>query len=196
MLALKACPVSEMIRSFIAFDLNNEIVLQRFKEIQESLIRTGADLKLVVPKNIHITIRFLGDIRPAIVDSVHDAMKKVSFVVFNCEICGLGVFPDLSYPRVVWAGIGKGANELSNIFEQLEPNLRLLGFRPDSKGFSPHLTLARVKSGRNKTELVNYIRGLTDYDFGIVTADCLCLKRSILTKTGPIYSILKEVHHQ
>ena len=64
----------EMIRSFIAFDLNNEPMLQRFREIQDKLIKTGADLKPVEPQNIHITMRFLGDIKPAMVDSVHEAM--------------------------------------------------------------------------------------------------------------------------
>jgi 2'-5' RNA ligase len=122
-------------------------------------------------------------------------MKKVSFTAFDSEIQGLGVFPDLRYPRVVWAGIRKGANELRNVFEQLEPNLRQLGFSPDSKGFSPHLTLARVKTGRNKAELAHCVQDLADYDFGVVKADCLRLKKSILTSKGPIYSTLKEVCH-
>lgn len=187
--------MSEMIRSFIAFDLNNETMLQRFKEVQDNLVKTGADLKPVEPQNIHITMRFLGDIRSTMVDSVHEAMKKVAFTAFNCEIRGIGVFPDLRYPRVVWAGIRKGANELRNVFEQLEPNLRQLGFRPDSKGFSPHLTLARVKTGRNKAELAHCVQDLVDYDFGVVKADCLRLKKSVLTPKGPIYSTLKEVCH-
>jgi len=183
----------EMIRSFIAFDLNNELVLQNFKEIQGILRKTGADMKLVEPHNIHITIRFLGDTEPTMIEPINKAMKKVLFNAFNCEIRGLGVFPNMHYPRVVWAGIRKGADELRNIFEQLEPMLRQLGFRADSKGFSPHLTLARVKSGRNKFELCRSIQNLTDFDFGFVKADCLRLKKSVLTPRGPIYSTLIEV---
>ena len=184
-----------MIRSFIAFDINNETVLQRFKQVQDKLVQTGADLKLVQPQNIHITMRFLGDIKPVMVDSVYDAMKKVSFSAFNCEIRGIGVFPDVRYPRVVWAGILNGANELRSVFNQLEPSLQQLGFNPDSKGFSPHLTLARVKTGRNKAELAHCIQELTDFDCGVVRADCLRLKKSILTPKGPVYSMLKEVCH-
>jgi len=187
--------MSEMIRSFIAFDLNNESVLQRFREAQDTLVKTGADLKLVEPKNIHITMRFLGDIKPTMVDSVHEAMKKVSFYAFDCEIKGLGAFPDLRHLRVVWAGMRKGTNELRSIFNQLEPGLQQLGFRPDPKGFSPHLTLARVKTGRNKAELARCVQDLADYDFGVVRADCLRLKKSVLTPRGPIYSTLKEVCH-
>ena len=187
--------MSEMIRSFIAFDLNNETVLQRFKEIQDKLAQTGADLKLVQPQNIHITMRFLGDIKPSTVDLVHEAMKKTAFSAFDCEIKGLGVFPDLRYPRVVWAGIRKGANELTSVFNQLEPNLQQLGFRPDPKGFSAHLTLARVKTGRNKAELARIVQESADFEFGVVRADCLRLKKSVLTPKGPVYSTLREVCH-
>jgi len=183
----------EMIRSFIAFDLNSESMLKRFDEVQRQLIETGADLKLVEPKNIHITMRFLGDISANMVDSVHEAMKKVSFAAFDCEIRGLGAFPNLRYARVVWAGIRKGADELKNVFDQLEPNLRQLSFKPDPKGFSPHLTLARVKTRRNKAELARCVQELVDYNFGVVKADCLRLKKSVLTPRGPVYSTLREV---
>lgn len=184
-----------MIRSFIAFDINNESVVQRFREAQHSLLETGADLKPVEPKNIHVTMRFLGDITPTTVDQVYEAMKKLAFSAFECQIRGLGVFPDLRHPRVVWAGIRKGSNELRAVFEQLEPSLRQLGFKPDSKGFSPHLTLARVRTGRNKAQLASLIQESTDYEFGIIKADCLRLKKSVLTPRGPIYSNLKEVCH-
>jgi 2'-5' RNA ligase len=192
---MKASFMSEMIRSFLAFDINNEQVLQCFKEVQIKLVQTGADLKPVEPQNIHITMRFLGDITPTMVDKVHEAMKQVSYSAFDCNIHGMGAFPDLRYPRVVWAGIKKGADELRSVFSQLEPNLIRFGFRPDNRGFSPHLTLARVRSGRNKAELASLIKELADYDFGVVRADCFRLKKSALTPKGPIYSTLKEVCH-
>jgi len=187
--------MSERIRSFIAFDINSETVLQKFSEAQRSLLDIGADLKLVEPKNIHITMRFLGDITPNMIDSVHESMKKVSFTAFDCEIHGLGAFPDLRYARVVWAGIGKGSEELKSVSDQLEPYLHQLGLKADPKGFSPHLTFARVRTGRNKAELLRCIQDMADYDFGVVRADCLRLKRSVLTPKGPIYSTLREVCH-
>jgi len=185
--------MSEMIRSFIAFDINNESVLRRFAEVQGTLLNSGADLKLVKPQNIHITMRFLGDISLSMVNSIHEEMEKISFTSFDVEIKGLGAFPSLRYARVVWAGIRKGADELANIFNQLEPRLRRLGFKPDPKGFSPHLTIARVKTGRNKAELVRCVQDLVDYEFGVVRADCLRLKKSVLTPQGPIYSTLREI---
>jgi 2'-5' RNA ligase len=185
--------MSERIRSFIAFDIDDEQIIKRFSEGQQMLARTGADLKLVKPENIHITMRFLGNITPPIVGSIHEAMRKISFSPFNVEIRGLGTFPKLQYARVIWAGIRKGAEQLDNIFNQLEPKLRELGFKPDLKGFSPHLTIVRVKSGRKKAELIRCLKDSVDYEFGIVRAECLRLKRSVLTPKGPFYSTLKEV---
>ena len=187
--------MSEMIRSFIAFDIDNESLLRKFSEAQDILVNTGASLKLVHPQNIHITMRFLGNISLNMIDSIHEEMNKVSFTPFDVEIKGLGAFPSLEYTRVVWAGIRKGTDELTDISSQLEPRLKKLGFRQNQKGFSPHLTIARVKTGRNKAELARCIDELVNYEFGVVKANCLKLKKSVLTPKGPIYSTLREDCH-
>jgi len=185
--------MSETIRSFIAFDIDSELVLKRLSEVQNMLVNTGANLKLVKPQNIHVTMRFLGNISPPMVDSIHEEIKKVSFTPFDIELKGLGAFPSLRYARVVWAGIRKGADELRSVSDQLEPRLRRLGFKPDRKGFSPHLTIARVRTGRNKAELVRCVEDLVDHEFGIIKADYLRLKKSVLTPKGPVYTTLREV---
>lgn len=184
--------MSEAIRSFIAFDIGNESVLKRITDMQSLLVKTEADLKLVEPKNIHMTLRFLGNITTNMVEKIFEEMQKVQFIPFNVKMHGIGVFPNLRYPRVLWIGITEGADQLRSVFSQLEPRLRNLGFTPDSKGFSPHLTIARVKSGRNKAELAKFVTENADYEFGTVAAQCLRLKRSDLTPKGPIYSTLKE----
>ncbi len=185
--------MSGTIRSFFSFDIEDQTIVRRLAEAQGMLVNTGADLKRVKPQNIHLTVRFLGDISPSMVDAIYEEMKQVSFTPFTIELGGLGAFPKLSYPRVVWAGIRKGADELTNIFEQLEPRLRGLGFKPDTKGFSPHLTIARVRTGRNKAQLIKLVQELEDYEFGTIKAECLRLKKSDLTPKGPIYTTLKEV---
>jgi 2'-5' RNA ligase len=170
--------MAETIRSFIAFDIDNELILERFSEVQEMLTRTGADLKLVKPQNIHITMRFLGNISPHLVDSLYEEMDKVSFTPFDVEIRGLGAFPSPDYVRVI---------------RQLESDFRRLGFKRDPKGFSPHLTIARVRTGRNRKALIQCIKDSAEYEFGTVRAKCLRLKKSVLTPKGPIYSTVKEV---
>ena len=182
----------ESIRSFLAFDIENDTVLNRLAAAQRQLLQTGADVKLVEPQNIHITIRFLGNITPAMVEKIFDEMKQIQFTPFTVQIKGLGAFPNPRYPRVVWAGITQGAEQLKNIFSQLEPKLRGLGFTPDTRGFSPHLTIARVRSGRNKQQLAEFLTKKANYEIGTVDARCLRLKKSALTPRGPIYSTLKE----
>jgi len=184
--------MAQFVRSFIAFDMDNESVLQRITDLQNTISKIGADLKLVEPKNIHITLRFLGNVALNMAEKIHEEMKKVQFVPFDVNVRGVGAFPHLRYPRVLWAGIALGADQLQSIFDQLEPRLRGLGFAPDPKGFSPHLTIARVRSGRNKAELARFVTENANFEFGIVRAECLRLKRSDLTPKGPIYSTLKE----
>lgn len=184
--------MSEQIRSFIAFDLENEVVLSKLSAVQKLLMETGADLKMVAPQNIHATIRFLGDISPSMVEKVFDAMKKVEFTPFIIQLCGLGVFPSLNYPRVVWAGITQGAEQLKSVFSQLEPQIQALGFPKDNYGFSPHLTIARVRSGANKQHLAEFVTKKASHDFGTINANCLRLKRSQLSPKGPTYTTLKE----
>ncbi len=186
----------EKIRSFIAFDITEEDVIRSLSSVQRMLAGTGADLRLVKPENIHVTLRFLGDISPDLVEQIHAEMEKAVFEPFDIEIKGIGAFPNLSHISVLWAGIREGANELRAIFGQLEPRLRELGFRPDSKGFSPHLTIARVKTSRNKPALIERIKELENHEFGRVKAECLRLKKSILTPQGPIYSVLRETCRQ
>ncbi len=184
--------MSEQIRSFIAFDIQNEGITNRIAAAQKLLMQTNADLKLVEPKNIHITVRFLGAISPEMVDKVYEVMRKVKFVPFNIQLQGLGVFPTVNYPRVVWAGITLGAEQLKSIFEQLEPMIHELGFAPEPNGFNPHLTIARVRSGTNKQRLVDFVNRQSEYEFGNIKGNCLRLKKSQLSPMGPTYTTLKE----
>lgn len=183
----------EPIRSFIAFDIDNDRIMKRLSMAQEKLVKSGANLKLVKSENIHITMRFLGNIRPNMIDQIHNEMKQLSFAPFDVEIRGVGVFPSPKYARVIWAGIKEGTNELEDVFNQLEPHLVKLGFKPDKRGFSAHITIARVRTGRNKAELIRCVNEFANYEFGVLKVECLRLKKSVLTPKGPVYSTLREV---
>jgi len=181
------------IRSFIAFEIDDEEILNRFASVQEKLMSTGADLKPVKPQNIHITMRFLGDIFPPMVEKIHSQMESLVFSPFNVEIRRVGAFPQVKHPRIIWVGIQEGSKELGEIFDQLELNIFSLGFEKSSRRFSPHITIARVRTSRNREELTRCLQKVADFEFGVIKADCLKLKKSVLTPKGPIYSILKEV---
>ncbi|MCW3975158.1 MAG: RNA 2',3'-cyclic phosphodiesterase [Candidatus Bathyarchaeota archaeon] len=184
---------TERIRSFISFDISSEKILKKIQEVQEKLVQTEADLRIVKPKNIHITMRFLGEISTETVEKVIGQMKEIKSQSFDIEFKGIGTFPNIKYPRVIWIGIKKGSIELKEIFAQLESRLTKIGFNPDKKGFNPHLTIARVRSGRNRQTLTDALGHLELYEIGIIRAEILKLKRSTLTPNGPIYSTMHEV---
>ena len=146
------------------------------------------------PQNIHVTIRFLGEITRPIIEDVQQEMTAVTFRPFEVRLQGVGVFPHLKRPRVVWIGIAQGDKELRDIHSQLEPRLRALGLPADDKGFSPHITIARVRSGRNREELSTAIGEMNQIEIGELAVTKVALKRSVLTPHGPVYSTLYEKH--
>jgi 2'-5' RNA ligase len=185
--------VPGLVRSFIAFDIDDADVLNQMREAQKQLGETGADLKLVKPENIHITVRFLGNITEDKVSRISREMRQVAFKPFSAEIHGIGAFPSVKSPRVIWAGIRSGADEARSVFQQLEPKLAGLGFKREPRGFNPHITVGRVRSRRNKDALVECLRSLAARHFGVLKVSCVKLKKSVLTPQGPVYSTLAKV---
>ncbi len=180
------------VRCFISVDIEDQSILDALEEAQRRLRGTGADLKCVERGNIHITVRFLGDVREGLVAELQRLVSDTAFNPFRVEFRGLGAFPSLRRPRVVWAGISDGVEELAAIFRRLEPELVGMGFRPEGRGFSPHITLARVRSGRNRDRLVEEVMAHADDVFGEMEVRHIRLKKSVLTPGGPIYSTLAE----
>jgi 2'-5' RNA ligase len=168
-------------------------VISKLVEAQRALRDLGADLKLVEPENIHATVRFLGEVPAATIELVKEQMNEVKFSAFDMEFTGLGAFPNLRKINVVWVGMRKGKEEISRIFEQLEPRFRKSGFEPDNRGFSPHVTIARVKTGRMREELAKFVDEMRDTPFGVVHVEEVRLKRSVLTPKGPVYSTIHAV---
>lgn len=121
-------------------------------------------------------------------------MMKLELMQFDVTVKGLGVFPNLSRIRVIWAGINEGVDELRKISGHLGNKLRTLGLGNSSRVFNPHLTIARVKTEHRKKQLTERIQELKDFDFGKVHASCLRLKKSVLTPEGPRYSVLGEIY--
>jgi 2'-5' RNA ligase len=183
----------ERIRSFVAVDLEEPTVRERIISAQRGLGETRAQLKLVDPGIMHFTLRFLGEIPQATVDRVIEAMQGLRFSPFEVEFSGLGAFPSLNRINVVWVGIKQGREQLDDIFHQLEPKFRQIGLPPDDKGFSPHLTIARVRSNANKAALADFVSSMREQDFGKMPVRTVRLKKSTLTPRGPIYTTIHEV---
>ena len=186
--------MSEITRCFLAFDLENNEILRKLVNVQKLISKTGANLKIIKQQNLHLTLRFLGNITTDLVEKVSVKMQKIEFNPFSIELKGIGVFPNLYSPRVIWVGIVEGTKKMNNIFDQIEVQLRELGFNPDYKGFSPHLTLARVKYGKNNDQLTTFLKNYVEYRIGAVNLNCIQLKKSELMPTGPFYTTIKTFY--
>jgi len=184
---------SERIRSFIAVDLDDDVIREKIARTQRDLEQTGAQLKIVDPRIIHFTLRFLGEVPQTTIEIVKEAMSSVMFERFDVVLCGIGAFPNLRRINVIWIGVTQGEDRLDEIFQKMEPRLRKIGFAQDAKGFNPHLTIARVKSALNREPLAGYLSKSEKTEFGKFSVTSIRLKKSTLTPSGPIYTTIHEI---
>jgi 2'-5' RNA ligase len=189
---------NQQIRSFIAIELP--------EEVKSGLRRLQAELKLpqhsfvkcVVPDGIHLTLKFLGNISPQKVAEITGVMEQASRGVspFQLQITELGAFPNMRQPRVLWVGIKGELDKLKAWQKRIDDGLVPLGFAKESRPFTPHLTLARVRDNcspedrRGLGELVMKTPLEVDY---VLAVNSLNLMRSQLLPGGAVYSRLAEV---
>ncbi|NPA99868.1 MAG: RNA 2',3'-cyclic phosphodiesterase [Crenarchaeota archaeon] len=181
-----------LLRVFIAVEITDEKIKKLIESIQRELLKGGVDIKPVEMENLHITLRFIGEVPQATVNEIINKLRTISYQKFKMRIKGLGAFPSPSNPRVIWAGVAEGSRELSELHEIVERLVGRYGIK-DDKEFTPHLTIARVRSPRNKQYITSIIEKYRDLDFGEQEVSCIKLKRSVLTPRGPIYSDLLKV---
>jgi 2'-5' RNA ligase len=189
----------EKIRSFIAIELPGE-VKQALTRLQEELKSAGnLPLRWVEPKNIHLTLKFLGDIDVAstgkITLALEDAVRGAQ--PFNIEVKGLGVFPSLKRIQIVWVGLYGEMEKLGQLQKSIEEKLKPLGFTPENRPFTPHLTLARVRDyarPEERQKLGDIISAASFEGQYKVNVTSVNLMKSQLTREGPIYSKIGTVN--
>lgn len=186
--------MSELTRTFIAVDFDNPQIVSRAQEVQRKLMESGVVMKPVEPKNLHVTLWFFGELDPSRLRLVLENAKQVKFKPFKVEVKGVGYFPGGSRVNVIWLGIDDPSNGLKNILDQLLEKLTRLGFRYDDRGFTPHLTIGRVKYVKNKQAVLRTLSELKEMYFGEQRVDRFEVKKSVLTQRGPIYNDLLVVN--
>ncbi len=179
-------------RCFISVDIEEPSLRAALLRTQDDIVATGADVKSVEPENIHITLKFLGEIVESKTQDVAEVVQGISFKPFKLKFQGVGVFPALSRPSVVWAGVTGDVSEMLKVFSELEKGLKAIGFEPERKPFHPHVTLCRVRSGKNRAQLATVIMGMENEPFGEIDVRNIRLKKSTLTRNGPIYNTIAE----
>jgi RNA 2',3'-cyclic 3'-phosphodiesterase len=189
---------NEQIRSFIAIELPEE-VKTGLRRIQTELkLPEHTFVKWVAPDGIHLTLKFLGNISPQKVAEITRVMEQASqgLGTFHLEITEVGAFPNMRQPRVLWVGIRGEVDKLVAWQQRIDNGLIPLGFVKETRAFTPHLTLARLREGcspgdrRDFGEMVAKTPVEVNYKFNVTS---LNLMKSQLLPGGAVYNRLAEV---
>ena len=169
-------------RCFLAIELSDEIV-EGLENLKRNFKIDG--IKLVERENLHITVKFLGEIEEKTVEDIKS--MDLSLEPVESRIRGLGVFPNENYIRVIWVG----ASNLVPLFEEVDRRLEDLNFKRERE-YVPHITIGRVKFLKDRKLLKERIEKYRDIDLGTLYVDSIVLMKSTLTRSGPIYEVLER----
>ena len=169
-------------RCFVAVDIPEELK-SRISSVHEEF--SSLDVKLVEPENLHFTLKFLGEIDETEIEAVSEKLSAVAKTLspFSVLLSGIGAFPSLSYIRVIW--IGALSDDFLNLHNTVAVSLKNIG-KPEKEAV-PHLTIARVRSARDKEIIARIIKRYEKESFGSMQVDKIKLKKSTLAPRGPIY---------
>ncbi|MFQ5952743.1 MAG: RNA 2',3'-cyclic phosphodiesterase [Candidatus Omnitrophota bacterium] len=142
------------IRSFIALELSDEARAE-LSRIEGILEKAGANVKWVKPESIHLTLKFLGYVTEEKVASITKRLERIASecAPFDVTLSNIGVFPGWGYPRVIWIGTEEGSDKVKDLAKLVEEAMAEEGFEKEKRPFKSHLTVGRVRSGKNKDRL-------------------------------------------
>lgn len=184
--------VKQSLRVFVAIELDSAVCSAAGKLIA-TLSAAGADVKWVEPDNMHVTLKFLGDVSLTDTARICDAVQKAAdeHQPFDIEFAGAGAFPNLGRPRTIWLGTHEGQEPMRRLVESLESRLQKLGFRRENRPFQAHLTLGRVRRGGPElAELGRLIAENVEFPAGSSGVSEVIVFSSDLTSAGPVYGIV------
>lgn len=188
----------EQVRSFIAIELPDELK-EGLAQLQAQIkLSNPSAIKWVDPYGIHLTLKFLGNIAVGRISEITRAIEEATQGIspFHLEVRGLGVFPNLRRVQVAWVGMSGEVDKLRRLQQRIESNLVPLGFAAESRPFTPHLTLARLRDRASPDERERFGQLITDTKFEVgytIEADAINLMKSQLTREGAVYSRLSFV---
>ncbi len=184
------------VRAFIAIALPDDTI-QSIQELQNKLKSPRLKVRWVAPANIHLTLKFLGNISRSSIPNIQEEIEfaAIEIAPFKLGVAGLGVFPDTSRVQVVWAGINGELEKLVTLQKKIDLGLQELGFAPESRPFTAHLTLARVQDKASDTDrgFIGKLAETTKFSAPEFTVRSFSLIQSQLTRTGPVYTCLVSV---
>ncbi len=182
-----------MIRCFLAIDLP-ESLRPGLALVQGELKKAQADVRWVPPGNIHITLKFFGNVTDAEVPAIIAAAREVAAgeKPLTLKVTGAGAFPNVRSPRVVWLGLGGDLLPLTQFFHRLEKAFAALDYPPEGRAFNPHLTLGRVRSPEGRAQLSRALEKLV-VDWPPFPVREIILFQSVLSPKGSTYTPLEVI---
>ena len=183
----------ETIRTFIAVELPREIQ-ERLRQLQDDFGASLPDVRWTRFGNIHLTLKFLGDVEVSRVDKIRDSLIDVArqFSSFKMSLAGMGAFPNSRKPRIVWVGVEEGADRLVEIARSIESSMKNLGFQREKRPFRPHLTVGRIRRLENPQLMTRTLDESRVGDLGEFAVEKISLIRSQLDPAGSIYTTIAE----
>lgn len=190
-------------RCFIAIDMP-ENIKDAIAGVVEKCSHGQKGVRWVSVENIHLTLKFLGDIKEDLISEIEKGLASICMRhdVFNINIRGVGAFPNFKYPNVLWIGID-GSSELKEIYGDIEEFMSELGFEKEDRRFFPHLTIGRVKDRKGIEPVIKELYTFKDTFLGSIKVNEVLLMRSILKPAGAEYSKIagfklssQRRHHQ
>ena len=187
--------MNNTIRTFIAIPLDPHI-RQTIAQAQNHLKELDCNIKWVNPENIHLTLKFLGEVKLKKIDAVKQSLEDLlgSVKPLPIELTQLGAFPNVKRPRIIWVGLNDDTKAISQLVSALEETLEKIGFKKEGRPFSPHITIGRIQSLKNLNLLSPEISGYSLPPDLRQTISHITLYKSTLTSDGPIYDALKISH--
>lgn len=178
------------IRAFLAIDIDEDLK-PKINKVMKEFRQIDAKIKYVELVNLHLTLKFFGDIDTDGLELLEEKIESVvsEFKPFSVKIKTCGAFPNTNRIRVIWIGIDED-EMIRKLHDKLDVEFAKLGFDKDTR-FSTHLTIGRMKSPKNKNQVKSKIDEFSDIEIGEMEVDNIVLKKSTLTPSGPIYEDIK-----
>lgn len=186
--------MADTIRAFVALSLPADII-DHMSGLQSALKARGLRLRWVKPQNVHLTLKFIGELPVAAVADVGLALRRVGMETapLALTVQGMGAFPGIRRARVLWVGLGGEVEALQSLYSRIEDELADLGLAREKRGFKAHLTLARMKEPVDSRDLLAAVEETGNYEPRPFWARRLILYKSDLRPQGAVYSPMVEI---
>jgi RNA 2',3'-cyclic 3'-phosphodiesterase len=182
------------IRTFVALEIP-QTLREDIRNLQKNLLACGLKIRWVKPENMHLTLKFLGDVHPEKIDHI---CSVITVAVANCPVfqlipSGVGCFPSVKRARILWVGVSGAFEWLKSLQASVENALEPLGFAAETRPYRGHLTIGRIKSHVAPKNLADALRSQQNFESETFSVKHVALFQSVLQPSGPVYTRLRHI---